>query len=111
MCIRDRRRTIIYTLDFTMNINFYSDIRENALINRAIVNTEFPGDSAGINSIVARHTITPNPATANPEDDFGFNTVLEEPVGGGALARDQEEGEYAKLGYVDIGYVRNRSVK
>tara|TARA_B100000941_G_scaffold180238_1_gene129234 strand:- start:642 stop:1511 length:870 start_codon:yes stop_codon:yes gene_type:complete len=107
----EQRRTIIYTLDFTMNINFYSDIRENALINRAIVNTEFPGDSAGINNIVARHTITPNPATANPEDDFGFNTVLEEPVGGGALARDQEEGEYAKLGYVDIGYVRNRSVK
>lgn len=108
----EQRRTIIYTLDFTMNINFYADVRVNSLINRAIVDTEFEGDSAGASRLTAtRTTVVPNPLTASPEDDFGFTTTLEDPAFGLTRAFDKEEGEYVQDGYVNRLYVRNTTVK
>ena len=67
----EQRRTIIYSMDFTMNINFYGPIRESALINRATGNLE-TGDSAGLSNIIQKVVVTPNPADASPDETFGF---------------------------------------
>ena len=103
----EQRRTIIYTLDFTMNINFYGPIRENALINRAIANVEFPGDSASApNQIVTQTVVTPNPADASPDETFGFAVEFLDD-----FTEDKTElGKYVKPGYLTPKYVEDKTV-
>lgn len=66
------RRTILYTLDFTMKIFFYNEVRSGAaLINTAIVDiNDYDGQGRKI-------TVTLDPADATPDDDFGFNTIID----------------------------------
>ena len=103
----EQRRTIIYSMDFTMNINFYGPIREAALINKSISNVEFEGDSAGERTIVQTTVVTPNPADASPDETFGFAvSTLED------FSPDLTElGEYFKAGYVNTNYVEDKTVK
>lgn len=103
----EQRRTIIYSMDFTMNINFYGPIRESALINKSISNVEFEGDSAGERTIVHKTVVTPNPADASPDETFGFAvSTLED------FSPDLTElGEYFKAGYVNTNYVEDKTVK
>jgi len=102
----EQRRTIIYSMDFTMNINFYGPIREAALINRATGNLE-TGDSAGVSNIIQKVVVTPNPADASPDETFGFAvSTLEN------FAPDLTElGQYFKKGYVNTNYVEDKTVK
>jgi|TARA_B110000211_G_scaffold234931_1_gene307511 hypothetical protein len=76
----EQRRTIIYTLDFGMKVNFHGPFRSNNIINKAITDIYFDktnylaGDSDGL---VVRSTIEPNPLNASPFSDFGFTTTVD----------------------------------
>lgn len=76
----EQRRTIIYTLDFGMKVNFHGPFRSNNIINKAITDIYFDktnylaGDSDGL---VVRSTIQPNPLNASPFSDFGFTTTVD----------------------------------
>lgn len=75
----EERRTIIYTLDFTMNANFYGPIGDQAIIRQAIttVHDAVTFDDE-IDPKIERVTVTPNPADASPDSDYGFTTLVEE---------------------------------
>lgn len=76
----EQRRTIIYTLDFGMKVNFHGPFRTGNIINKAITDIYFDktnylsGDSDGL---VVRSTIQPNPLNASPFSDFGFTTTVD----------------------------------
>lgn len=78
----EQRRTIIYTLDFSMKVNFHGPLRESKIIRKAIVDTHMDKSSllttgADSDGKVVTQTITPNPANASPFSDFGFTTNTE----------------------------------
>jgi hypothetical protein len=67
------RRTILYTLDFTMKINFYGSIDTNeTLITKSIVDIQDTRDGSG-----SRITVVPDPADASPDSDYGFNVTID----------------------------------
>ena len=75
----ESRRTIIYTMDFDMHVMFHGPITSNGIIRTAI--TDIKDINAGLNDSdipLERITVTPDPATAGPDSDFGFTTVIEE---------------------------------
>ena len=72
---QESRRTIIYTLDFTMKVMFHGPTSEGAIIREAIADIHNLEDSSKIQKI----TVTPNPSDAEPEDDFGFTTQIDWP--------------------------------
>lgn len=67
----EQRRTIQYTMDFLMKINFYGPIAESKVITQSetFVNNM---DGSRIQKIV----VTPNPSTITGDSDFGFNTAI-----------------------------------
>jgi len=74
------RRTIIYTLNFDMNVNFYGPVDQSDVINTSIANVY--NIEAGLNdSDIQLQTITttPNPDTVygSPDSDFGFSTTID----------------------------------
>lgn len=75
----EERRTIIYTLEFSMEINFYGPINSNDIIRQAKATVH-----EAINFVeetdpkLQEIEVTPDPADANPADDFGFNVVTRE---------------------------------
>ena len=71
------RRTIIYTLDFNMNVNFYGPINDTNIIRSAISNVY--NIEAGLRDsdlLLQTVTVTPNPANASPDSDYGFSTDI-----------------------------------
>lgn len=71
------RRTIIYTLDFMMKINFYGPTGTGTIIREAII--DIYNMNAGLaDSDIKMQTINviPDPADAHPDSDYGFNTIL-----------------------------------
>lgn len=71
------RRTIIYTLDFDMHVYFHGPITASGIIRTSI--TDVLNQGAGLNDSdipLERITVTPNPASASPDSDFGFNTNI-----------------------------------
>jgi hypothetical protein len=69
----EQRRTIIYTLDFEMKINFYGPISEQGIIRKSIVN--FYQIGAGLaDSDVLYETLTvePDPLNVSADSDYGF---------------------------------------
>ena len=73
------RRTIIYTLDFDMHVYFHGPITSSGIIRTAI--TDILNPEAGLADSdlpLERITVTPDPALAGPDSDFGFNTIIEE---------------------------------
>jgi len=73
----DQRRTIIYTLDFTMNVNFYGGIDGTGEIIRE-VNTDLGLISGSTETDLEKITVVPDPLSAEPEDDYGFTTTITE---------------------------------
>lgn len=73
----EQRRTIIYTLDFTMNVNFYGEIDDNAEIIRT-VNTDLYIIGADSDQKVVDMVTVTDPTSAEPEDDYGFTTTITE---------------------------------
>ena len=67
------RRTIIYTLDFTMKINFYGPIDTNQNVIRKAI-TPVDDETIPDGEIV---TVTLDPGEANPNDDYGFNVDID----------------------------------
>lgn len=75
----ESRRTIIYTMDFDMHVTFHGPIGSQGIIRTAI--TDIRDINAGLNDSdlpLERITVTPNPANASPDSDFGFTTLIEE---------------------------------
>jgi hypothetical protein len=71
----DDRRTIIWTLSFTMKLNFYGPVNKQGIIRKVVTNTfNDPALSQKINTI----TVTPDPLSANPGDDIGFTDTFED---------------------------------
>ena len=72
------RRTIVYTMDFDMHVNFHGPISSSGIIRTAI--TDILDIGSGLNDSdtpLERITVTTNPANASPDSDFGFtNTII-----------------------------------
>lgn len=71
----ENRRTIIYTLDFDMKINFYGPVDENGSIIRDI-NVNLGVIGVDSDYVTSRINIKPDPLDAGPDSDFGFTTVI-----------------------------------
>lgn len=67
----EQRRTIVYTLDFQMKINFYGPDRDRAIIRE--VNSPLNILAATENQFVETINITPDPIGISPDSDYGFN--------------------------------------
>ena len=68
----EERRAIIYTLTFTAKFYLYGPVTSSKIIKTVQVDqyTDLPDNSP---SRQQRFTVTPNPASADADDDFGFN--------------------------------------
>jgi hypothetical protein len=66
------RRAIMYTLDFTTKFYLYGPVTSSKIIKTVQVDqyTDLPSAAPKREQ---RYTATPNPTTANADDDFGFN--------------------------------------
>ena len=66
------RRAIIYTLAFTAKFYLYGPVTSSSVIKTVKVDqyTDMPDQSPRREQ---RYTVTPSPATADADDDFGFN--------------------------------------
>tara|TARA_R110002073_G_scaffold297881_1_gene464315 strand:- start:2 stop:799 length:798 start_codon:yes stop_codon:yes gene_type:complete len=78
----EQRRTIIYTLDFGMRVNFHGPIRRSKVIRSTTANIHIDKASlltsgADSDGLYVKQITTPNPANATPFSDFGFTTVTE----------------------------------
>ena len=68
----ETRRAIIYTMSFTAKFYLYGPVTSQSVIRSVQVDqyTDLPDKSP---SRQQRYTVTPNPANADADDDFGFN--------------------------------------
>ena len=68
----ETRRAIIYTLSFTAKFYLYGPVTSNKVIKTVQVDqfADMPDKSP---TREQRFTVTPNPITADADDDFGFN--------------------------------------
>ena len=66
------RRAIIYTLTFTAKFYLYGPVTSSSVIKTVQVDqyTDLPDQSPKREQ---RYTVTPSPASADADDDFGFN--------------------------------------
>jgi len=71
-----RRRAVIYTLNFTAKTYLYGPMHNNKVIKT--VQDDLYTDTDTTNKArEERITITPNPTTADADDDFGFTTNIQ----------------------------------
>ncbi len=86
----DTRRTLVYTLQFVAKTYLYGPVADKSseLITKAIV--DYATDSAATASREVRYQVTPDPADADPDDDFGFNEIFSEFTDG--LSRNPTTG-------------------
>jgi hypothetical protein len=94
----EQRRTIIYTLDFEMKVQFYGNITNGSIIRESKADLYFMGDSDTLaESVVA----TPNPTNiiGLADSDFGFTIDINNNV------TEQDTGPYFVTGYVEDGYI------
>ena len=66
------RRAIIYTLSFTTKFNLYGPVTKQSVIKRVQVDqyTDMPDNAPKREQ---RYSVTPDPVTADFDDNFGFN--------------------------------------
>ena len=72
----EQRRTIIYTLSFDMNANFYGPVKTSSQIRE--VNTELSAivSDTGDTDFLSNVSVTPDPIDVSPDGDFGFNIEI-----------------------------------
>ena len=72
------RRALIYTLNFTAKTYLFGPVSDttDGLIKKVQVDTYGSIDTKQAKREM-RYTVTPNPADAGPEDDFGFSDSWE----------------------------------
>lgn len=85
------RRTLIYSLSFTVKTYLYGPVTdgEDALIRKVIVDTATSNLPTAPREM--RYTVTPDPISSDPDDDFGFNELFSEFNDG--LSRNPETGQ------------------
>tara|TARA_Y100000004_G_scaffold41431_1_gene45095 strand:- start:235 stop:1032 length:798 start_codon:yes stop_codon:yes gene_type:complete len=66
------RRAIIYTLSFTAKAYLYGPVTSGQVITKVQVD-QFSDSATAAPKREQRYTVTPDPATADFDDDFGFN--------------------------------------
>lgn len=74
----EARRTIIYTLDFDMKVRFYGPVGTQEIIRTAkaeLYNMEAGSNDSDI--LIETLTVTPDPADASPDSDYGFNLSID----------------------------------
>jgi hypothetical protein len=73
-----QRRTIIYTLEFEMKLQYYGSLdAESAIIREANADIFFDSTNlADSDKRVERLSVTPDPLNVNPDSDYGFNTTI-----------------------------------
>ena len=70
----EQRRTIIYTLNFEMKVNFYGPELTAPVIREVNANLNLINDPEDIlGSLI---NITPDPIDVSPDGDYGFNTEI-----------------------------------
>jgi len=101
----EQRRTIMYSLDFEMKINFYGSISQSNIIRQAQTHLGLKGEGFA-DSDVTIETITTDPSPLSTigmdDSDFGFTTsinILQE--------RPVDLDVYVADGYVEDGYFRS----
>jgi hypothetical protein len=67
------RRTIIWTLSFTMKLNFYGPVNKQGVIKKVIASTY---NNVNMTDRINTITTTPDPLTAKPGDDIGFTDTI-----------------------------------
>jgi len=71
---QEQRRTIIYTLDFTMKIQFHGPNSTTDIIRQVDVNLGIKGGGLNDSDVLTeRIRVVPNPTDVNPDSDFGFD--------------------------------------
>lgn len=69
------RRSIIWTLAFTLKLNFYGPIRDQGIIKRVIANTY---NIDNINDQIQKVTVGTNPGNAMPNSNFEYLEIFED---------------------------------
>ena len=68
----EERRAIIYTLTFTAKFYLYGPVTSDKVIKTVQVD-QYADSQINAPSREQRYTVTPSPASASADDDFGFN--------------------------------------
>ena len=68
----ETRRALIYTLDFTAKFDLYGPVTSQAVIKTVQVD-QYTDLKDTAPKREQRYTVSPKPATADADDDFGFN--------------------------------------
>ena len=72
------RRSIIYTMTFTVKMNFYGPVKEQGIIKTVQADAFLEHNALTIGTSTgptSRLTTTPDPTSADANDDFGFTEV------------------------------------
>ena len=74
----DSRRTLVYTLQFVAKTYLYGPVQstDGEIIKKAIVDYATKVDTTAPREV--RYTVQPDPLTADPDDNFGFNEIFSE---------------------------------
>jgi hypothetical protein len=77
------RRSIIYTMTFTAKVNFYGPISEQGVIKSVRADAFLDNQAITGQSTIptSRLTTTPDPTTADSDDDYGFSETWTNPNG------------------------------
>jgi len=68
------RRVIMYTLNFTAKMYLYGPVTSQKIIKRVQVD-QYSDTNVNVAKREQRIVVTPNPSTADADDNFGFNEV------------------------------------
>lgn len=71
----EQRRTIIYTLDFEMKVQFYGPINTSEIIRQIDVELYNIDGIADSDELVSTLRVLPDPSDASPDSDYGFTTI------------------------------------
>lgn len=70
-----QRRAIIWTLNFTMKLNFYGPINKQGIIRSSTINTF---NNANLSNTISTYNVTVDPGTAIPGDPIDFVETFED---------------------------------
>ena len=74
----DTRRTLVYNLSFIAKTFLYGPVQDadSEIIKKAIVDYNTKDRTMPTREV--RYQVTPDPLTADPDDNFGFNEIFSE---------------------------------
>ena len=73
----EARRSIIYTLDFEMKINFYGPINTGEIVRQVDINLGQMNIGMDDSDVLGeRIRVVPDPFNVSPDSDYGFTTII-----------------------------------